>query len=469
MARYVFVTGGVVSSLGKGLSSASLASLLQLRGYKVRVRKLDPYLNVDPGTMNPFQHGEVFVTDDGAETDLDLGHYERFLKTKMSKANNFTTGQVYETVLRKERKGDYLGGTVQVIPHITDEIKRRIYEGAGKSQIAIVEIGGTVGDIESQPFLESIRQMKLELGAASTLFMHLTLVPFIAVAGEIKTKPTQRSVKEMLSHGLQPDILICRSERELPEEAKKKIALFTNVEKESVISMPDAETIYKIPLILNEQRVDNLVVKKLDLKCKKPDLKDWNRVMQADLNPKGEVNISMVGKYMDLVDAYKSLNEALVHGGIQQELRVNINYVDSELLESSDVQETLGKTDAILVPGGFGERGIEGMIIAAEYARKEKIPYLGICLGMQVAVIEYARNILGLKNAHSSEFDKESSHPDSRLAAPEYLTPLTRMVNNSKRAVATHFPASHTRIHALRLERQSVTYRARSWRKRWIT
>ena len=409
--RFIFVTGGVVSSLGKGIASASLGSILESRGLSVTILKLDPYINLDPGTMSPFQHGEVFVTEDGSETDLDLGHYDRFLKTKMSKANNFTTGQVYETVLRKERKGDYLGGTVQVIPHITDEIKRRIYEGAGKSQIAIVEIGGTVGDIESQPFLESIRQMKLELGAARTLFMHLTLVPFIAVAGEIKTKPTQRSVKEMLSHGLQPDILICRSERELPEEAKKKIALFTNVEKESVISMPDAETIYKIPLILNEQRVDNLVVKKLDLKCKKPDLKDWNRVMQADLNPKGEVNISMVGKYMDLVDAYKSLNEALVHGGIQQELRVNINYVDSELLESSDVQETLGKTDAILVPGGFGERGIEGMIIAAEYARKEKIPYLGICLGMQVAVIENARNILGLENAHSSEFDKESSHP----------------------------------------------------------
>ena len=409
--RFIFVTGGVVSSLGKGIASASLGAVLESRGLSVTILKLDPYINLDPGTMSPFQHGEVFVTEDGSETDLDLGHYERFLKTKMSKSNNFTTGQVYETVLKKERRGDYLGGTVQVIPHITDEIKERILKGAAESDIAIVEIGGTVGDIESQPFLEAIRQMKIDLGAKRTIFMHLTLVPYIAVAGEIKTKPTQRSVKEMLSHGLQPDILICRSEKEISEEAREKIALFTNVDKDSVISMPDLESIYKIPLKLNEQFVDELVVNKLDISCKKPDLSDWERVIEADSNPKGEVQITMVGKYIDLRDAYKSLNEALVHGGIQQELKVEIKYVDSELLESSDVKEILENSDAILVPGGFGERGIEGMIAAARYARENKIPYLGICLGMQVAVIEYARNVLGLKDAHSSEFSKESHNP----------------------------------------------------------
>tara|TARA_B100000378_G_scaffold66032_1_gene49530 strand:+ start:291 stop:1943 length:1653 start_codon:yes stop_codon:yes gene_type:complete len=409
--RFIFVTGGVVSSLGKGIASASLGAVLESRGLSVTILKLDPYINLDPGTMSPFQHGEVFVTEDGSETDLDLGHYERFLKTKMSKSNNFTTGQVYETVLKKERRGDYLGGTVQVIPHITDEIKERILKGAAESDIAIVEIGGTVGDIESQPFLEAIRQMKIDLGAKRTIFMHLTLVPYIAVAGEIKTKPTQRSVKEMLSHGLQPDILICRSEKEISEEAREKIALFTNVDKDSVISMPDLESIYKIPLKLNEQFVDELVVNKLDISCKKPNLSDWERVVEANSNPKGEVQITMVGKYIDLRDAYKSLNEALVHGGIQQELKVEIKYVDSELLESSDVKEILENSDAILVPGGFGERGIEGMIAAARYARENKIPYLGICLGMQVAVIEYARNVLGLKDAHSSEFSKESHNP----------------------------------------------------------
>ena len=409
--RFIFVTGGVVYSLGKGIASASLGAVLESRGLSITIMKLDPYINLDPGTMSPFQHGEVFVTEDGSETDLDLGHYERFLKTKMSKLNNFTTGQIYETVLKNERKGDYLGGTVQVIPHITDEIIRRILKGAGKADIAIVEIGGTVGDIESQPFLEAIRQMKIKLGAKSTLFMHLTLVPYISVAGEIKTKPTQRSVKEMLSHGLQPDILICRSEQELSEEAREKIALFTNVDKASVISMPDLESIYKIPLKLNEQSVDELVVNKLDIKCSKPDLSDWERVIQADLNPKGLVKVAMVGKYIDLVDAYKSLNEALVHGGIQQDLKVEINYIDSELLESSNVQEALKDSDAILVPGGFGERGIEGMIAAVKYAREAKIPYLGICLGMQVAVIEFSRNILGLKDAHSSEFNKKSRNP----------------------------------------------------------
>ena len=409
--RFIFVTGGVVSSLGKGIASASLGAVLESRGLSITIMKLDPYINLDPGTMSPFQHGEVFVTEDGSETDLDLGHYERFIKSKMSKDNNFTTGQVYETVLKNERKGDYLGGTVQVIPHIPAEIIRRILKGAGKADIAIVEIGGTVGDIESQPFLEAIRQMKIKLGAKSTLFMHLTLVPYISVAGEIKTKPTQRSVKEMLSHGLQPDILICRSEQELSEEAREKIALFTNVDKASVISMPDLESIYKIPLKLNEQSVDELVVNKLDIKCSKPDLSDWERVIQADLNPKGLVKVAMVGKYIDLVDAYKSLNEALVHGGIQQDLKVEINYIDSELLESSNVQEALKDSDAILVPGGFGERGIEGMIAAVKYAREAKIPYLGICLGMQVAVIEFCRNILGLKDAHSSEFNKKSRNP----------------------------------------------------------
>ena len=409
--RFIFVTGGVVSSLGKGITSASLGALLESRGIKVTIMKLDPYINLDPGTMSPLQHGEVFVTEDGSETDLDLGHYERFIKSKMSKDNNFTTGQVYETVLKKERKGDYLGGTVQVIPHITDEIKRRIKEGSRDSEVAIVEIGGTVGDIESQPFLEAIRQMKLELGVVRTLFMHLTLVPYIAAAGEIKTKPTQRSVKEMLSHGLQPDILICRSDKEISDEAREKIALFTNVEKQSVISMPDVNSIYKIPILLNLQKVDEIVTDKLNLSCKKPDLEDWKRVSDAHTNPKNEVTIAMVGKYTDLKDAYKSLNEALIHGGIQHELRINVEYIDSEIIEPKNVGEVLEGVDAILVPGGFGHRGIEGMIITVKYARENKIPYLGICLGMQVAVIEFARNVLNLGDANSSEFDQKTSHP----------------------------------------------------------
>jgi len=409
--RFIFVTGGVVSSLGKGITSASLGALMESRGIKVTIMKLDPYINLDPGTMSPFQHGEVFVTEDGSETDLDLGHYERFIKSKMSKANNFTTGQVYETVLKNERKGDYLGGTVQVIPHITDEIKRRIVKGSKNSEVAIVEIGGTVGDIESQPFLEAIRQMRLELGSTRTLFMHLTLVPYIAAAGEIKTKPTQRSVKEMLSHGLQPDILVCRSDKELSDEAREKIALFTNVEKQSVISMPDVDSIYKIPILLNLQKVDDLVTNKLKLTCKKPELEDWRRVTEAHVNPTNEITIAMVGKYIDLKDAYKSLNEALVHGGIQHKLKININYVDSEIIEPKNVGKVLQGVDAILVPGGFGNRGIEGMITTAEFARERKIPYLGICLGMQVAVIEYARNVLKLSGAHSSEFDNKTSHP----------------------------------------------------------
>jgi len=409
--RFIFVTGGVVSSLGKGITSASLGALLESRGIKVTIMKLDPYINLDPGTMSPFQHGEVFVTEDGSETDLDLGHYERFIKSKMSKDNNFTTGQVYETVLKNERKGDYLGGTVQVIPHITDEIKRRIIKGSKDTEVAIVEIGGTVGDIESQPFLEAIRQMKLELGSQRTLFMHLTLVPYIAVAGETKTKPTQRSVKEMLSHGLQPDLLICRSDKELSEEAREKIALFTNVEKQSVISLPDVKSIYKIPIQLNSQRVDDIVTDKLHLPSKKPQLNDWKSVTKAHTNPTNEVTIAMVGKYMDLKDAYKSLNEALVHGGIQHEVKINIDYLDSEKIEPNNVDEVLNGVDAILVPGGFGHRGIEGMITTVEYARENKIPYLGICLGMQVAVIEFARNVLKLKDANSSEFDNKTSHP----------------------------------------------------------
>ena len=409
--RFIFVTGGVVSSLGKGITSASLGALMESRGIKVTIMKLDPYINLDPGTMSPFQHGEVFVTEDGSETDLDLGHYERFIKSKMSKANNFTTGQVYETVLKNERKGDYLGGTVQVIPHITDEIKRRIVKGSKNSEVAIVEIGGTVGDIESQPFLEAIRQMRLELGSTRTLFMHLTLVPYIAAAGEIKTKPTQRSVKEMLSHGLQPDILVCRSDKELSDEAREKIALFTNVEKQSVISMPDVDSIYKIPIQLNLQKVDDLVTNKLKLTCKKPELEDWRRVTEAHVNPTNEITIAMVGKYIDLKDAYKSLNEALVHGGIQHKLKININYVDSEIIEPKNVGKVLQGVDAILVPGGFGNRGIEGMITTAEFARERKIPYLGICLGMQVAIIEYARNVLKLSGANSSEFDNKTSHP----------------------------------------------------------
>ena len=410
--RFIFVTGGVVSSLGKGIASASLGALIESRGLSVTILKLDPYINLDPGTMSPFQHGEVFVTEDGSETDLDLGHYERFLNSKMSKSNNFTTGQVYEEVLRKERKGDYLGGTVQVIPHITDEIKKRIIKGAGDSDLAIVEIGGTVGDIESQPFLEAIRQMKIDLQSHQTLFMHLTLLPFLKSAGETKTKPTQRSVKEMLSHGLQPDILVCRSDEPMEEEERRKIALFTNVKENSVISMPDVNSIYKIPIELNHQNVDEIVLEKLKLNSlRKPNLRDWKKVIQEDLEPKESVKISMVGKYTDLADAYKSLNEALKHGGFKNNLKVDIDYVDSERLNSKNVHNKLKNSDAILVPGGFGERGIEGMISAVKYARTRSIPYLGICLGMQIAVIEFARNVAKLKLANSTEFDEKTNFP----------------------------------------------------------
>ncbi|NRP28198.1 MULTISPECIES: CTP synthase [unclassified Marinobacterium] len=410
MTRYIFVTGGVVSSLGKGIASASLAAILEARGLKVTMLKLDPYINVDPGTMSPFQHGEVFVTEDGAETDLDLGHYERFIRTTMGKRNNFTTGRIYQHVLRKERRGDYLGGTVQVIPHITDEIKRRVIEGAGDADIALCEIGGTVGDIESLPFLEAVRQLKVELGSNRAMFMHLTLVPYIATAGEIKTKPSQHSVKELRSIGIQPDILVCRSDFALPESQAKKLSMFTNVEERAVISLPDANTIYKIPAMLEAQGLDQIVVERFNLDCPKADLGEWNAVADAFLNPEGEVTIAMVGKYMELLDAYKSLIEAISHAGISHRKKVKIEYIDSERVEREGV-EILKDFSAILVPGGFGERGVEGKIEAVRYARENKVPYLGICLGMQVAVIEYARNVAGLAGATSSEFNTEAEHP----------------------------------------------------------
>ncbi|GGC76306.1 CTP synthase [Vreelandella lutescens] len=410
MTRYIFVTGGVVSSLGKGIASASLAAILEARGLKVTMLKLDPYINVDPGTMSPFQHGEVFVTEDGAETDLDLGHYERFIRTKMTQGNNFTTGRVYEHVLRKERRGDYLGGTVQVIPHITDEIKQRVYAGGEGFDVALVEIGGTVGDIESLPFLESIRQIRSEQGANRALFMHLTLVPYIKTAGETKTKPTQHSVKELRSIGIQPDILICRSEVELEESERRKIALFTNVEERAVVPLQDADTIYRIPLMLHEHGLDDIVCDKLRLEAEPADLSEWVKVLDAKLNPLKSVSIAMVGKYMELLDAYKSLNEALIHAGIQGRIKVNVDYIDSEDIERHGTERLAGK-DAILVPGGFGERGVEGKILTAQYARENNIPYLGICLGMQVAVIEFARNVAGWKDANSTEFTHDTKHP----------------------------------------------------------
>lgn len=410
MTRYIFVTGGVVSSLGKGIASASLAAILEARGLKVTLLKLDPYINVDPGTMSPFQHGEVFVTHDGAETDLDLGHYERFVRTTMTQNNNFTTGRVYEEVLRRERRGDYLGATIQVIPHITDEIKRRIIKGAGDADIAMVEIGGTVGDIESQPFLEAIRQLRVEVGAKRAMLMHLTLVPYIATAGETKTKPTQHSVKELRSIGLQPDVLVCRSDRSIDISSRRKIALFTNVEERAVVSLPDVDTIYKIPGILHSQGLDDFVVERFGLECDGADLTEWDRVIDAKLNPKQEVTVAMVGKYMELLDAYKSLIEAMNHAGIETHTRVKMLYIDSEDLENQGT-EVLEGVDAILVPGGFGLRGVEGKIKAVQYARENNIPYLGICLGMQVAVIEFARNVLGWTEANSTEFDKHTAHP----------------------------------------------------------
>ncbi|VAW72260.1 CTP synthase [hydrothermal vent metagenome] len=410
MTRFIFITGGVVSSLGKGIAAASLGALLEARGLKVTMMKLDPYINVDPGTMSPFQHGEVFVTNDGAETDLDLGHYERFIRTTMGKRNNFTTGQIYEAVIRKERRGDYLGGTVQVIPHITDEIKRCIHAGAEGADIAMVEIGGTVGDIESLPFLEAIRQMGVELGHQKALFMHLTLVPYIAASGEIKTKPTQHSVKELRSIGIQPDVLLCRSDRPLPVDERRKIALFTNVPDRAVISAVDVDSIYRIPLLLNQQHLDDTVLDLMGLELPEADLSDWKDVAERLEHPEREVTVAMVGKYVNLTESYKSLSESLIHAGIQTRTRVKIRYVDSEVIEQNGL-EILGKADAVLVPGGFGERGVEGKVMAVRYAREHGIPYLGICLGMQVAVIEFARNVAGLSEAQSTEFRKDTVHP----------------------------------------------------------
>jgi len=410
MTRYIFITGGVVSSLGKGITSASLGAILEARGLKVTMLKLDPYINVDPGTMSPFQHGEVFVTEDGAETDLDLGHYERFIRTTMSARNNFTTGRVYEEVIRRERRGDYLGATIQVIPHITDEIKRRVVEGAAGADIALVEIGGTVGDIESQPFLEAVRQMRVELGSQHALFMHLTLVPYIATAGETKTKPTQHSVKELRSIGIQPDVLICRSEQEIAESARRKIALFTNVDLPAVVSLPDTDTIYRVPSLLRNAELDDIIVGKFGLDCPPADLREWDRVVDAKLNPDQEVTIAIVGKYMELLDAYKSLIEAISHAGIQTRTKVNIRYIDSSDIKVHGTGMLEG-AHAILVPGGFGLRGVEGKIATVQYARENKIPYLGICLGMQVAVIEYARNKAGLTDAHSTEFKTDCKDP----------------------------------------------------------
>ena len=410
MTRYVFVTGGVVSSLGKGIASASLGAILEARGLKVSMIKLDPYINVDPGTMSPFQHGEVFVTQDGAETDLDLGHYERFVRTVTSRHSNYTTGRIYENVIAKERRGEYLGATVQVIPHITDEIKRCVRAGAGDADVCMVEIGGTVGDIESLPFLEAIRQMGIELGRDSVAYMHLTLVPYIATSGETKTKPTQHSVKELRGIGIQPDVLLCRSDRPMPADQRRKIALFTNVQEEAVISAVDADDIYKIPLLLNAQGLDDIVCRKLRLDVPPADLAEWQAVVEAKANPRHRVDIAMVGKYVDFQDSYMSLNEALTHAGIHTRTKVKIHFVDAEQLEREGTGCLKGM-DAILVPGGFGDRGIEGKIAAVRHARVHGVPYLGLCLGLQVAVIEFARNVANLEGAHSTEFRRDTPHP----------------------------------------------------------
>ncbi len=410
MTRYIFITGGVVSSLGKGIASASLGAILEARGLKVTLLKLDPYINVDPGTMNPSQHGEVFVTEDGGETDLDLGHYERYVRIKTCKANNFTSGRVYANVLRNERRGDYLGGTVQVIPHITDEIKRCIRKAAEGVDIALVEIGGTVGDIESLPFLEAIRQMRVEVGRQNALFIHLTLVPYIKTAGEIKTKPTQHSVKELRSIGIQPDILLCRSDRPLADNERSKIALFTNVEKRAVIPLQDVDFVYQIPLELHNQQLDEIVIEMLGIQAKPADLSEWEQVVDAYRNPTGEVTIAMVGKYMDLTESYKSLIEAVLHAGIQTRNRVKINFIHAEDIERQGT-DILKGIDGIIVPGGFGSRGVEGKIAAVRFARENKVPYLGICLGMQIAMIEFARDKAGMKNANSTEFDSETPYP----------------------------------------------------------
>lgn len=410
MAKFVFITGGVVSSLGKGIAAASLAAILEARGLKVTLIKLDPYMNVDPGTMSPFQHGEVFVTDDGAETDLDLGHYERFVRTPMTKNNNFTSGKIYDAVLKKERRGDYLGATVQVIPHITNEIKDGIIAGAEGYDVALVEIGGTVGDIESLPFLEAIRQMRIEFGSGSTVFMHLTYVPYIKTSGETKTKPTQHSVKELRSIGIQPDILICRSERPLNDSDRDKIALFTNVEKEGVVLLPDVSSIYQIPQWLHGQNLDTIITRKLGIKAKSADLSEWQAVVEAQASLQDELCIAMVGKYTDLSDAYKSVNESLLHAGIHARTKVHIDYVDAEELEQQG-PDRLKHAQGILIPGGFGSRGVLGKIIAVQYAREQGIPFFGICLGLQVAVIEFARNAVGLQEANSTEFEPNTAVP----------------------------------------------------------
>jgi CTP synthase len=409
--KFIFVTGGVLSSLGKGLASAAIGALLECRGLTVTIQKLDPYINVDPGTMNPFQHGEVYVTDDGAETDLDLGHYERFTNAILGRDNNFTTGKIYHSVIIKERRGDYLGGTVQVIPHITDEIKRSIKLVADSVDVVIVEIGGTVGDIESLPFLEAIRQFRTDVGKENVLYIHLTLVPYIDTAGEVKTKPTQHSVKELRSIGIQPDILLCRTNKYLPQEIKAKIALFCNVTVDEVITAKDVECIYEVPLVFHKEGLDQKIVEKLNIWTRAPNLDNWERIVKRLKEPKSSVMIAIVGKYVDLTESYKSLNEALRHGGIPNDCRVNLKFIDSEKIEKNNCRKIIEDTDGILVPGGFGFRGIEGKICAAKYAREEKIPYFGICLGMQIAVIEFARNTAGMNGAHSQEFDKNTPFP----------------------------------------------------------
>ncbi|MFN3919647.1 MAG: CTP synthase [Methylohalobius sp.] len=427
--KYIFITGGVVSSLGKGIAASSLAALLEARGLKVTLTKLDPYINVDPGTMSPFQHGEVFVTEDGAETDLDLGHYERFVRTTMTRSNNWTTGQIYETVIGRERRGDYLGATVQVIPHITDQIKHAIRESAQGYEVALIEIGGTVGDIESLPFLEAIRQLGVELGPQRAVFIHLTLVPYIRSAGELKTKPTQHSVKELRAIGIQPDVLLCRCEKALPQSERSKIALFTNVPEEAVISAVDADFIYRIPLLFHAQGLDEIVLRKLGLSAPPADLSEWQAVVESWEHPESQVTVAIVGKYVEHTDAYKSLHEALVHAGVHTRTRVIIRYVDSEAVESSGTA-CLEDSDAILVPGGFGVRGVEGKIAAARFARERRMPYLGICLGMQVAVIEFARNVAGLTAAHSTEFRSDTPHPVIALIT-EWQTPSGQIERRS--------------------------------------